>query len=108
MKMLLASNMVDFKIAFISFEVSKHKGNGFAIAKRFLNDMYSKVLQVGAVLDVGILKCIDGAVTRLFHEFHTFAINHNIRILFVWDEIQRGFPKRGLSIRNNGDIIQGH
>lgn len=93
-KMSLIQKPVVFKIAFVSFEIPKHKGNAFAIAHGFLAELHSKSQEIGLQIVFPVCNHIDtvsSAIKSLMHNLHTFVRKHGIRLLFVWDEIQRFF-----------------
>ena len=94
MKMFLAANPVNFKISYIYFEISKHKGNGFDIAHSFLTKLHSHARRIGITTvkdDCKHIGDVVSSIESLMNNLHTFAIKHNVRVLFVWDEIQRFF-----------------
>ena len=86
MKMSLAANPVNFKISYIYFEIPKHKGNGFDIAHSFLTELDSHARRIGMTTvedDCKHIKQVVSSIKSLMNNLHTFAIKHNVRVLFV-------------------------
>ena len=91
----LSANSVGFKISFINVEIQNNLGDGFAILKSFYADMYFKFREAGLIkARAPYFQGIDDVYSHirgLFEDFHIFAINQNLRVLLVFDEIQSFF-----------------
>jgi hypothetical protein len=94
LKSLLAEKPVKFKIAYVSFELSVVNADALTIACAFLNMLESEFRRVGMQTHSSVCNSMIEAVSAIHYlmkNFHSFAIKHNIRVLFVFDEIQRFF-----------------
>lgn len=109
LKMHLATKKVNFRIAFISFEISKDENNGLGIANAFRKTILNASKRIGCASDDG--PCSDmvsviSSIHLMMNDLHTFAQNNKIRVLFVMDEVQRFFQSEDYNYAKMVDLFK--
>jgi hypothetical protein len=94
MKKLLAQSALDYGVAFVCLDLASHKGTVLAFASSFLETLTKETLRFGLPSRQSYGKGLDDCVGRiqsLMDDLHEYAMKNHIRVLFVFNQVQRFF-----------------
>ena len=108
-KKSLAAKPVGFKIAFVYLELGIHKGNALSIASSFSIQLVHEATRIGMTVNLLDCKTLGDFIVRiqaLMKDFHAFAVSKNIRVLFVFDEVQRFFQAEDCNYLSMAELFK--